>query len=68
MSQSRTYVVHGMSCEHCKLSVTEELVAVAGVESVDVDLALGRVTVRGEGVGDDAVRAAVEAAGYEVAP
>ncbi len=36
------------------------------MEAVDVDITTGRVTVAGECVSDDAVRAAVAAAGYEV--
>lgn len=56
------YVVTGMTCDHCVLSVTEE---VAGVTAVDVDLATGRLVVTGEAA-PDAVRAAVAEAGYEV--
>jgi copper chaperone len=69
MSQSesvREYKVQGMTCEHCVLSVSEEVSEVAGVQQVDVELASGRLVVRGEDVGDDAVRAAVAEAGYEV--
>lgn len=61
-----TYIVQGMTCEHCRASVTEEVSEVAGVASVDVDLATGRVTVTGDGVDASAVRAAVDEAGYEV--
>ena len=63
---SRTYQVSGMTCSHCVLSVKEEVSEVAGVESVDVELASGRVTISGESFADDAIRAAVEEAGYEV--
>ena len=63
----RTYTVTGMTCGHCVLSVTEEVSAVAGVANVDVDLASGRLSVSGDGFTDDAVIAAVEGAGYEVA-
>jgi copper chaperone CopZ len=71
MSQSsgqarRDYTVSGMTCSHCVLSVREEVSAVAGVNDVDVDLASGRLTVVGEDVSEDAVRAAVAEAGYEV--
>lgn len=66
MSQTSTYIVSGMTCEHCVLSVTEEVGAVPGVQAVDVDLASGRVVVRGDGVDDGAVRAAVAEAGYQV--
>jgi copper chaperone CopZ len=61
------YVVTGMTCEHCVMSVREEVSEVPGVRQVDVDLAGGRLTVTGDGVSDDAVRAAVAEAGYEVA-
>jgi copper chaperone len=67
-TEVREYVVQGMTCDHCVLSVREEVSEVAGVRSVDVDLASGRLTVEGDGVSDDAVREAVEVAGYEVAP
>ncbi len=62
----RTYVVEGMTCGHCELSVREEVEELAGVESVQADRATGRVVVRGD-VDDTAVRAAVVAAGYTVA-
>ena len=64
---TRTYTVHGMTCSHCVASVTEEVSEVAGVREVDVDLATGRLAVAGEGFSDDAIRAAVAEAGYEVA-
>ena len=62
----RIYTVQGMTCSHCAVSVSEEVSEVAGVGNVDVDLVSGRVTVSGEGFTDGSVRAAVEAAGYEV--
>ncbi len=61
-----TYTVSGMSCGHCVSSVREEVGAVDGVTAVEVDLATGLLTVSGEGVADDAIRAAVVEAGYEV--
>ena len=61
-----SYRVAGMTCGHCVMSVREEVSAVSGVQSVDVDLASGRLTLVGAGVEDDAVRTAVAEAGYEV--
>lgn len=64
----RTYTVTGMTCDHCVRSVTEEVEKVPGVTGVAVDLGSGRVTVRSDGdLEDEAVEAAVEEAGYEVA-
>jgi copper chaperone len=66
-NDSHTYAVSGMTCSHCVASVREELAEVYGVRHVDIDLASGRLTVSGEGFSDDAVKAAVAEAGYEVA-
>lgn len=62
----KTYVVEGMTCGHCELSVREEVEQLAGVESAQADRATGRLTVRGD-ADDTAIRAAVQAAGYEMA-
>ena len=67
MTDRTTYAVRGMTCEHCRAAVREEVSAVPGVTAVEVDLAAGAVTVEGEGVSPAAVAAAVEEAGYEVA-
>jgi copper chaperone len=64
---SREYVVEGMTCAHCVMSVTEEIGRVPGVVGVDVDLQSGRVVVGGAGFSDEAIRAAIDEAGYAVA-
>ena len=64
---TRDYVVRGMTCAHCVMSVREEVSEVPGVRAVDVDVASGRMTVSGENISDDAVRAAVAEAGYDAA-
>ena len=68
MSQSETvreYGVVGMSCDHCVLSLSEDIGAVAGVERVTVELANGRMVVTGD-ASEQAIREAVAEAGYEV--
>ncbi|ADU06317.1 heavy-metal-associated domain-containing protein [Micromonospora aurantiaca] len=62
-----TYQVNGMTCGHCVNSVSTELSALPGVTDVQVDLAGGRVTVTSQNPLDvDAVRAAVDEAGYDL--
>jgi copper chaperone CopZ len=64
-----TYRVQGMTCAHCVRSVSAEVGALAGVRHVEVALATGEVTVTSEGDLDPAaVRAAVDEAGYQLAP
>jgi copper chaperone len=67
VSETITYSVPGMHCAHCERAVKEEVGAVAGVDSVDVDLETKLVSVRGDAVDDAAVRAAIAEAGYDVA-
>jgi copper chaperone len=62
-----TYRVPGMSCGHCKQAVSGELLAVEGVESVDVDLETKLVVVHGQGLDDAKLRGAIDEAGYEAA-
>jgi copper chaperone len=67
MSETIRYSVPAMHCAHCQASVSEELEAVAGVDSVEVDLDTKLVVVRGEGLEDARLRAAIEEAGYQAA-
>ncbi|MET7426066.1 cation transporter [Dactylosporangium sp. NPDC005555] len=63
-----TYTVNGMTCGHCVSSVSSEIGKLGGVSNVEVDLATGAVTVTSDQpFDDDAVRAAVDEAGYDVA-
>jgi len=65
---TQNFTVVGMTCGHCVSSVTEEVTEIAGVSNVDVDLASGNVAVTAtEPISDDAIRAAVEEAGYSLA-
>lgn len=66
-TDQRSYTVSGMTCNHCVLSVREEVSEVEGVDAVDVELASGRLTVTGASLNDDVIRRAVAEAGYEVA-
>ncbi len=65
-----TFTVQGMTCEHCVRAVSEEVAAIDGVAAVDVDLASGAVVVTtdGEAVDPALVAAAVDEAGYDLAP
>lgn len=67
MSEATTYSVRAMHCHHCEASVREELEVVTGVDSVEVDLETKLVVVRGEGLDDERLRAAIQEAGYQAA-
>lgn len=64
--QPRTYEVPGITCDHCKTAIEEEVGKLAGVSEVVVDVDGKTVTVDGI-ASDDEIAAAVSEAGYEVA-
>ncbi len=66
--ETKVLKIEGMSCHHCQKAVTDALQAVAGVESVEVDLRGGKATVRFDPAvaSEEAMKAAVEEAGYAV--
>lgn len=60
--------VTGMSCEHCANAVRTEIGGLPGVTDVEVDVSSGEVRITAQPMPDDAsLRAAVDAAGYEMA-
>jgi copper chaperone len=67
LSETITYSVPTIHCDHCAMSIREEVSEVEGVSEVDVDLETKAVTVRGRALDDAALRAAIEEAGYEAA-
>ncbi len=68
MTEQLTYRVDGMTCNHCVAAVGGEVGRVAGVTDVDVDLESKLVRVRGAGIDEAAVVAAIDEAGYDAEP
>jgi copper chaperone CopZ len=64
---AHTYRVPGISCSHCERAIAAEVSRLPGVRAVEVDVDAKLVTVRGVGLQDAAVRAAIGEAGYEAA-
>jgi copper chaperone CopZ len=72
MSSTATYGVVGMTCGHCVHAVSSELHQLPGVRDVEVELVEGGTSVvrvvSDEPLTEDAVRSAVDEAGYELVP
>lgn len=67
MSETLSYSVPGVHCDHCRAAIERELSPVPGVSSVTVDLEAKTVSVAGDQLDDAAIRAAIDEAGYDVA-
>jgi len=60
--------VKGMTCNHCRMSVTKALESQPGVSNVNVDLLSGKATFDAAGSYDPAAaKKAIEKIGFEVA-
>ncbi|MFI2200844.1 heavy-metal-associated domain-containing protein [Streptomyces sp. NPDC020192] len=67
-SVTTVYKVTGMSCGHCEGAITGEVSQIPGVTSVKAVASTGEVTVVSAApLDDEAVRAAVDEAGFELA-
>jgi copper chaperone CopZ len=67
MSDTLTLSVPGMTCGHCEAAVKQEVGGIPGVTLVDVDLDTKAVVVTGADLDRDAVVAAIDEAGFDVA-
>ncbi|WP_200306492.1 heavy-metal-associated domain-containing protein [Streptomyces adelaidensis] len=66
-SVTAVYKVSGMSCGHCEGAVSGEISELAGVSSVKAVASSGEVTViSAVPLDEEAVRAAVDEAGFEL--
>jgi len=60
----RTVKVEGMTCQHCKMNVENNIRKVKGVTEVSADFNSGEVVIRGEDVDYELIKKAVEDIGY----
>ena len=67
MSETIVLTVPAIRCGNCEAAIRREVGSVEGVESVEVDLDGKLVTVRGYGLRDERLRAAIDEAGFDVA-
>ncbi|MEU0671784.1 heavy-metal-associated domain-containing protein [Streptomyces sp. NPDC006172] len=66
-SVTTVFKVSGMSCGHCEGAVSGEISELPGVSSVQAVAASGEVTVVSvDALDEEAVRAAVDEAGFEL--
>ena len=61
----KTVKVDGMTCNHCKANVQNNLASIEGIENIEIDLESGKVKMTGEEIDLTAVKDKVESIGYE---
>ena len=61
----KTVKVSGMTCNHCKANVENNLSSIDGIENIEIDLESGKVKMAGEAIDLGAVKNKVESIGYQ---
>ena len=64
-TEERTYIVPGMTCDHCRQTITQVVRSIPGVAAVEVRLDEKEVHVVGA-VDEAGVRQAIDEGGYAV--
>lgn len=61
----KTIKVSGMTCNHCKANVENNLSALEGIENIEIDLESGKVKMAGDDIDLGVVKNKVESIGYQ---
>lgn len=64
--KSQELKIEGMSCGHCVMSVRKELSQLVGMAVEDVQIGKAKVTYDESKLTEDAIAAAIDAAGYRL--
>ncbi|MCD6176501.1 MAG: SO_0444 family Cu/Zn efflux transporter [Candidatus Cloacimonetes bacterium] len=62
---NKTFLIEGMTCNHCVANVKDSLVKIEGVQNVRINLAKKNAVVDGD-YNSDEIKAAITKAGYKV--
>jgi hypothetical protein len=62
---NKTVKVSGMTCNHCKANVQNNLSTIQGIENIEIDLESGIVKMSGEEINLEEVKSKVESIGYQ---
>jgi len=60
-----TIKIEGMTCNHCKESVENNLNSIYGIEQVNVDLANSRAAINGEDIDLEQIKSCINSLGYK---
>jgi copper chaperone CopZ len=62
--ETKTVIVQGMSCNHCKANVEKGIRSIPGIIDVDVDLQQEKVIISADNLDLTLIKTTVEGLGY----
>jgi len=66
INTDNSYLIKGMTCNHCKQTATEAIEGCSGVEKVDINLDSGTANIHGEKIDDNEIIAAIKSVGFSI--
>ena len=61
-----SYLIQGMTCNHCKQTATEAIESCAGVEKVDINLDSGQAIIKGKNLNQDEIFNSIKSVGFSI--
>ena len=66
INSNNSYLIQGMTCNHCKQTATEAIESCAGVEKVDIDLDSGQAIIKGSNLNQDEILNSIKSVGFSI--
>ena len=65
-NSDNSYLIQGMTCNHCKQTATEAIESCLGVEKVDIDLDSGQAIIKGSNLNQDEIFNSIKSVGFSI--
>ena len=66
INSNNSYLIQGMTCNHCKQTATEAIESCVGVEKVDIDLDSGQAIIKGNNLNQDEILNSIKSVGFSI--
>ena len=66
INSNNSYLIQGMTCNHCKQTATEAIESCAGVEKVDIELDSGQAIIKGNNLNQDEIFNSIKSVGFSI--
>jgi len=66
INSNNSYLIQGMTCNHCKQTAIEAIESCTGVEKVDIELDSGQAIIKGNNLNQDEIFNSIKSVGFSI--
>ena len=66
INSNNSYLIQGMTCNHCKQTAIEAIESCTGVEKVDIELDSGQTIIKGNNLNQDEIFNSIKSVGFSI--